>query len=75
MRLGVHCVGSCAGLTAAGLLVGAMDLRVMAAVTAAITVERLAPSDGRIVRAIGDVVVVAGLVLLARAAGLGGQGL
>ncbi|MBW8770114.1 MAG: DUF2182 domain-containing protein, partial [Gemmatimonadetes bacterium] len=75
VRLGLHCVGSCGGLTAAGLLVGAMDLRVMAAVTAAITVERLAPSDARIVRVIGDVVVVAGLVLLARAAGLGGQGL
>jgi len=69
-RLGVHCVGSCAGLTAVGLLVGAMDLRVMAAVTTAITVERLAPSDARVVRAIGDVVVVAGLVLLARAVSL-----
>jgi predicted metal-binding membrane protein len=69
VRLGLHCVGSCAGLTAAGLLVGAMDLRVMALVTAAITVERLAPSDARIVRAIGDAAVVAGLVLLARAVG------
>jgi len=47
----------------------------MAVVTAAITVERLAPSDARIVRAIGDAVVVVGLVLLARAVGLGGQGL
>ena len=75
VRLGLHCVGSCAGLTAAGLLVGTMDLRVMAAVTTAITVERLAPTDARVVRAIGDVVVVAGLVLLARAAGLGAQGL
>jgi predicted metal-binding membrane protein len=75
VRLGVHCVRSCAGLTAAGLLVGAMDLRVMAAVTAAITVERLAPSDARVVRAIGDVVVVVGLVLLARAVGFGAQGL
>jgi len=52
-----------------------MDLRVMAVVTAAITVERLAPGDARVVRAIGDVVVLAGLVLLARAAGFGGQGL
>jgi predicted metal-binding membrane protein len=69
-RLGVHCVGSCAGLTAAGLLAGAMDLRVMAVITTAITVERLAPSDARVVRAIGDAVVVAGLVLLARAVSL-----
>ena len=70
VRLGVHCVGSCAGLTAAGLLVGAMDLRVMAAITTAITVERLAPSDARVVHAIWDVVVVVGLVLLARAVSL-----
>jgi hypothetical protein len=47
-----------------------MDLRVMAAITTAITVERLAPSDARVVRAIGDVVVVVGLVLLARAVSL-----
>ena len=67
LRLGLHCVGSCAGLTAIGLVVGAMDLRVMAAVTTAITAERLAPSDVRVARAIGDLVVVAGLVLLARA--------
>lgn len=75
VRLGLHCVGSCAGLTMVGLLVGAMDLRVMAVVTAAITVERIAPNDARIVRAIGDAVVVVGLVLLARAVGLGGQAL
>jgi predicted metal-binding membrane protein len=75
VRLGLYCVRSCAGLTAAGLVVGAMDLRVMAVVTAAITVERLAPSDERVARAIGDAVVVAGLVLLARAVGFGGQGL
>jgi hypothetical protein len=47
----------------------------MAVVTTVITVERLAPGDARVVRAIGDVVVVAGLVLLARAVALGGQGL
>ena len=75
VRLGVHCVGSCAALTAAGLLIGAMDLRVMAIVTTAITAERLAPNDARVVRAIGDAVVVLGLVLLARAVGFGGQGL
>jgi predicted metal-binding membrane protein len=71
VRLGFHCVGSCAGLTAVMLMVGMMDLRVMAVVTTAITVERLAPSNGRVVRAIGDVVVVAGVVLIARAVSLG----
>lgn len=70
VRLGVQCVGSCSALTAAALLIGAMDLRVMAVVTTVVTAERLAPSDARVVRAIGDAVVVVGLVLLARAVGL-----
>jgi len=48
-----------------------MDLRAMAVVTAAITVERLAPAGVRVERAIGAVAVAAGLLLLARAAGLG----
>jgi hypothetical protein len=48
-----------------------MDLRAMAVVAAAITVERLAPGGERIARAIGAVVVAAGLYLIARAAGLG----
>jgi hypothetical protein len=48
-----------------------MDLRVMAAVTAAITLERLAPAGERIARAIGTAVVGVGLFLMARAAGLG----
>ena len=67
VRLGFHCVGSCAGLTAVGLVIGSMDLRVMAVLTTAISVERLAPSDVRVVRAIGNIVVAAGLVLMARA--------
>jgi hypothetical protein len=48
-----------------------MDLRPMAVVTAAITVERLSPAGERVARAIGAVVVGAGLFLIARAAGLG----
>jgi hypothetical protein len=48
-----------------------MDLRAMAVVAAAITVERLAPAAERVARAIGAVVVGAGLLLIARAAGLG----
>ena len=69
--LGVHCAYCCAGLMAILLVVGIMDLRAMAVVTAAITVERLAPAGERVARATGAVVVVAGLVLIARAAGLG----
>ena len=70
MRLGLHCSCCSAGLTAILLVVGVMDLRVMAVVTTAITAERLAPAGERVARAIGVVVVGAGMLLLARAAGL-----
>jgi predicted metal-binding membrane protein len=70
LRLGLDCGRCCAGLTTILLALGVMDLRVMAAVTAAITIERLAPSGERVARAIGAVVVGAGLCLTARAAGL-----
>ena len=69
--LGLHCSQACAGLTAVLLTLGVMDLRVMAAVTAAITTERLVPNSGRVARAIGVVVVALGLLMIARAAGLG----
>ena len=42
----------------------------MTALVLAITVERLAPAGERVARAIGAVVVVTGLILIARAAGL-----
>ena len=71
VRLGLHCGCCCAGLTVILLVIGVMDLRAMAVVTAAITVERLAPAGERVARAIGAVVVVAGFFLIARAAGLG----
>jgi predicted metal-binding membrane protein len=71
LRLGLHCICCCAGLAAILLVVGVMDLRAMAVVTAAITVERLAAGGERVARAIGAVVVGAGLFLIARAAGLG----
>jgi predicted metal-binding membrane protein len=69
LRLGLHCSYCCAGLTAILLVIGVMNLRTMAVVTAAITVERLAPAGERAARAIGAVVVGAGLLLIARAAG------
>jgi predicted metal-binding membrane protein len=67
LRLGLHCILSCAGLTAILLVIGIMDLRAMAAVTAAITAERLAPAGERVARAIGAVILGAGLLLIARA--------
>jgi predicted metal-binding membrane protein len=71
MRLGLRCSSCCAGLTAILLVIGVMDLYAMAVVTAAITVERLAPAGERVARAIGVVIVGAGLLLIAQAAGLG----
>ena len=71
VRLGLHCFHCCVGLMAILLVVGVMDLRVMAIVAAAITVERLAPAGERVARAIGALVVGAGFFLIALAAGLG----
>jgi predicted metal-binding membrane protein len=53
------------------LVIGVMDLRVMAVIATATTVERLAPSGERVTRVIGAVVVGIGLFLIARAVGLG----
>jgi len=71
LRLGLHCSYCCGGLMAILLVIGVIDLRVMAMVTAAITVERIAPAGQLVARAIGVVVVGAGLLLIAQAAGLG----
>ena len=62
--LGLHCIQSCAGLTAAMLAFGAMDLRVMAVVAAAITAERLAPNGVRVARVTGVALLGAGLCLI-----------
>jgi predicted metal-binding membrane protein len=70
LRLGRHCSYCCAPFTAIFLVIGVMDLRAMAMVTAAITVERLAPAGERVARAIGAGVVGVGLLLIGRAAGL-----
>jgi predicted metal-binding membrane protein len=70
LRLGLHCSYGCAGLTAILLVIGIMDLRAMAVITAAITAERVAPAGERVARAIGAVAAGVGLFLIARAAGL-----
>jgi predicted metal-binding membrane protein len=66
LSLGVHCSFCCAGLMAILLVIGVMDLRAMAVVAAAITVEHLAPAGERVARAIGAVIVGVGLFLIAR---------
>jgi predicted metal-binding membrane protein len=71
VRLGLHCGHCCGNLMMIQLVLGIMDLRVMAVVTAAITAERLAPDGERAARALGAVAAGAGLLLIARAAGLG----
>jgi predicted metal-binding membrane protein len=70
MRLGLQCARCCGNLMAVLLAVGVMDLRAMAAVTAAIAAERLTPAGGRVAHATGAIAVAAGLLLTARAAGL-----
>jgi predicted metal-binding membrane protein len=70
LRLGLHCIYGCAGMTAILLVTGVMDIRAMAMVTVAITIERVAPVGDRVARAIGTVVIAAGLFMITHAAGL-----
>jgi predicted metal-binding membrane protein len=71
LRLGLHCSYCCVGLMASLLVIGVMDLRAMAVVAAAVIIERLAPAGERVARATGVIVVGTGLLLIARATGLG----
>ena len=65
LRLGLHCLHCCAGLTAVLLVIGVMDLRAMAAVTALIAAERLAPAGERVARGIGAAIITCGVYLIA----------
>lgn len=72
LRLGLRCAHCCGGLMVLLLVIGVMDLRAMAIVTAAITLERLTPAGAHVAKAIGVVVVGAGLLQIGRAVvGLG----
>lgn len=70
LSLGWHCAWSCAGMTAVLLALGVMDLGAMIVVTAAITVERLAPDGEHAARAIGAVAIGMGAMLILQVAGL-----
>jgi predicted metal-binding membrane protein len=70
LHLGLHCSYCCAGLTVILLVIGVMDLRAMAALTAAITAERLAPAGEQVARAVGAAAIAMGLFLIAHAVGL-----
>jgi predicted metal-binding membrane protein len=70
LRLGYHCGLSSAGPTVILLVTGMMDLRIMAAVTAAMLGERLAP-DGRSAARIAGVSAIGfALLLIGQAVGL-----
>jgi predicted metal-binding membrane protein len=69
LRLGVTCCIACANLMAILLVLGVMDLAVMAIVTAAITAERLLPAGERVARLTGAVAIATGLFLIARSTG------
>lgn len=71
LRLGLHCSQCSVGPIAILLAIGIMDLRAMAVVGAAITVERLAPAGKRVAEATGAAAVGAGLFLIWRAVGSG----
>jgi predicted metal-binding membrane protein len=65
LRLGMHCVKCCFGLTVLLLVLGVMDLTAMTLVTTAIAIERLAPGGRVAARTVGALVLVAGLTLIA----------
>jgi predicted metal-binding membrane protein len=71
LRIGIDCGHCCAGLTAILLSVGTMDLRLMAAVTVAITAERVAPDGARVARAIGAIAIGGAGLLLVQALSAG----
>jgi predicted metal-binding membrane protein len=63
LRHGAHCCLSCSALTTVLLIGGAMDLRSMAVIGAAIAAERLAPAGERIAGAVGGILAGAGVLL------------
>ena len=66
LGLGVRCSLCCGNLMLALLAIGVMDLVAMAAVTLAISAERLAPAPLRVARAAGAAIVVLGVLTIAR---------
>lgn len=68
--LGLRCSSCCGNLMTILVVLGVMDIHAMAVVTAAIAAERLAPAGEHVARAIGAILVGAGLFLIAQASGL-----
>ncbi|MFA6084612.1 DUF2182 domain-containing protein [Mucilaginibacter sp.] len=70
LHLGIRCSRCTAGLMSILLIVGMMNLFVMAIVTIAITFERLAPASKWITGTIGAIGIGAGIFLTAQAVGI-----
>ena len=66
LRLGVRCGLCCGSLMLALLAIGMMNLVAMAAVTLAISAERLAPAPVRVARVAGVAIAVVGVLTIAR---------
>jgi predicted metal-binding membrane protein len=66
LGLGVRCALSCGNLMLVLFAIGTMDLVAMAAVTLAISAERLAPAPLRAARLAGAAILVAGALTIAR---------
>jgi predicted metal-binding membrane protein len=64
LRLGLHCCCCCIGPTIALLIFGVMDLRTMAVVGTAITLERTLPNGHRIARIAGAIAIVVGVFVM-----------
>src|SRR5262245_4435437 len=66
LRLGIHCSLSCAGPITILVVMGVMDLRAMAVVAIAITIERRERAGETVAGAIGVVAIGTGLSLIAQ---------
>jgi predicted metal-binding membrane protein len=64
VRIGLHCCAASVGLMAILLVLGVMNLAVMALVTAATAIERLAPVGRRVAYGIGVIALAAGTGLI-----------
>jgi predicted metal-binding membrane protein len=67
LHLGVHCSLCCSGFMLVLVATGVMDLRAMAILTAAITIERLSPRPQPAARAAGVALIGVATLVIARA--------
>lgn len=67
LHLGVLCARCCAGLMVILLVLGMMELRWMALITGAITLERFGPAGEQVARASGVIAITLGVMLIGQA--------